>query len=314
MSSHPGDAPAEQQPHAVPVSLEVDAGLDTRVSSNPVSSNAQVAIPNQFQDNYITRRIICQWDNSMAGLHAEPQNATWEPLADSLHIFQSKTRYAPNCTPAAERMGNLKQVVLLGMKLKKVESTFPCQLGLTLAGAKGNFYTCNAERYAYLVGANEKSHVLNEVVMATDASANSEYLRMYPGMTGEKLRTDGIIRMPGENFCYVDKQHPVVEMLAENQDVLQINLADAPLMDNRFYKVSSAVTDRCIAELEEHIVKKLPMTDLTKFSATISRLYGREWNDEDEVCDNITGTPLRVRMMATERRLTAVVELTYAYV
>jgi hypothetical protein len=310
MSSHPNPQTTGNDFAATPAAA-------AEAVPEPVSqamSNADVTVPAQFRGNHITRRIVCQWDNSMAGLAAVPANATWEPLPDSLHIFQSKTRYAPGCTPAAERQGNLEQVVLLGMKLKKVDSTFPCQLGLTLAGAKGNFYTCNAERYAYLIGANEKSHQMNEVVMATDAAANSDYLRMYPGMTGEKLRTQGIIQMAGENFCYVDKDHPVVEMLHENRDVLQLDLASAPLMDNRFYKVSQAVTDRCIAELEEHIVSKLPVVDLSKFSATISRLYGRSWSDPDEVCDNIVDPALRGRMMNTDRHATAVVEVTYAFV
>lgn len=322
MSSHRPAAAAAADPPVAPfeqVSLDDVASADAPTmmanddAAEPVGTG-NIAVPQQFADRVITRRIICQWDNSMRGLAREPANATWRPLDDSYHIFQSKTRYAPNCAASTERQGKLDQVVLLGMKLKKVESTFPCQLGLSLAGAKGNFYTCNGERYAYLVGSNETSHVLDEVVMATDAAANSEYLRLYPGMTSEKLRTEGIINLPGENFCYVDKAHPVVEMLAENQDVLQINLADAPLMDDRFYKVSQAVTERCIAELEEHIVKKLPVTDLKAFDASIHRLYGREWSDEDEICDNIVDPSLRARMMDTNRRLTAVVELTYAYI
>jgi len=305
-------APPTEGLQNVSLSEDTEMAAAPGGASEPVATG-DIAVPQQFADRVITRRIICQWDNSMNGLAAVPGNATWRPLEDSLHIFQSRTRYAPNCRPAAERQGNLEQVVLLGMKVKKVDSSFPCQLGVTFSGAKGNFYTCNGERYAYLVGANEKSHLMDEVVMATDAAANSEYLRLYPGMTSEKLRTEGIMEVKGENFVYVDKDHPVIEMMAENQDVLQINLADAPLLDNRYYKVSTAVTERCIAELQEHIVNKLPVTNLANFEASIHRLYGREWSDTDEVCDNIPNTNVAERIMRSERRLNLVLEVTYAF-
>ena len=95
-------------------------------------------VPSHLSNNIITRHYVLQWDNSFAGLAAYPENATWKPLEGHMDIFQSQTRYAPNCRKAATRQGNLSQVILVGMKIKKVESTFPCQLGFRVHGAKGN--------------------------------------------------------------------------------------------------------------------------------------------------------------------------------
>ena len=75
-------------------------------------------------------------------------------------------------------------------------------------------------------------------------------------------------------------------MMTENQDVLQIDLEAAELIDNRWYKVSSTVTERCLTELENELVENLPILDLTEFNASIHRLYGRSWDDEEEVCDS----------------------------
>ena len=270
-------------------------------------------VPKHIGSNVIVRKIVMGWDNSFAGLSAYPENATWKPLEGHKDIFQSTTRYAPNCRKSATRQGNLEQVILVGMKIKKIESNFPCQLGLKIHGAKGNFYTCNGERYAYLIGANEQANQLDEVVVTTNPYVNSEYLRLYPGMTKDKLRSEGIMAVPGENYVFVDKKHPIVEMMGENQDVLQIDLDNAELIDNRWYKVSQTVTERCISELENELVENLPIMSLANFNASIHRLYGREWDCEDEVCDNITQRDLRSRVMTTSRRCSVVVELTYAF-
>jgi hypothetical protein len=270
-------------------------------------------VPKHLASGLITRHIVLQWDNSMQGLAQQPANATWRPLDNAYHIFQSKTRYAPNCRRAAERQGDLSNVILMGMRIKRVESTFPCQLGLTVAGASGNYYTCNGERFSYAVSANESSPTLNTVIATTNPFVNSQYLQEYPGMTADRLRSEGIMKVPGESYEFVDKNHPIVEMMAQNAETLQINLADAQLVDNRWYKVSSAVTERCISELETELVSNLPIVNLKDFNATIHRFYGRAWDDTDEVCDNVTQASTRSKLMGNDRRLTVVLQMQYCF-
>jgi hypothetical protein len=264
-------------------------------------------------NNVITRNFVMHWDNSLAGFAAYPEKATWKPNEENLDIFQSRTRYAPGCQKAAERQGNLENVIMVGMKIKKVESNFPCQLGLKLTGSKGNFYTGGGERYSYLIGANESTPKLDDVLVSASPMVNSEYLRLYPGMTKEKLRSEGIMAVPGENYVFVDKNHPIVEMMGENQDVLQINLEDAELIDDRWFKVSKTVTERCLSELETELLENLPIVNLKEFSASIHRHHGREWDAQEEVCDNISQRDLRSRVLTTNRRCTAVVEMSYCF-
>ena len=68
------------------------------------------------------------------------------------------------------------------MKIKKIESTFPTPIGLTISGCKGNFYSGNGSRYAYVAGTNESTHNMDKIVATTNPYVNSEYLRLYPGM------------------------------------------------------------------------------------------------------------------------------------
>ena len=270
-------------------------------------------VPSHLSNNVISRHFVMHWDNSLSGMASYPEKATWKPSEDNLDIFQTTTRYAPNCKKSDVRQGNLEQVILMGMKIKKVDSNFPCQLGLKVAGAKGNFYTGGGERYSYVIGANESTPQLNDVLVSTSPYVNSEYLRLYPGMTKEKLRTEGIMAVPGENYVFVDKNHPIVDMMGENQDVLQINLDDAELIDERWFKVSKTVTERCLSELESELLENLPIVNLKDFGASIHRLHGRDWDAHEEVCDNISQRDLQSRVMTTNRRCTAVVEMVYAF-
>ena len=199
------------------------------------------------------------------------------------------------------------------MKVKKIESTIPCPVGVTISGCKGNFYSGNGSRYAYIVGSNEQSHNLDRIVATTHPYVNSEYLRLYPGMTKENLRTNGIMEVPGEQYVFVDQQHPIVEMMSENQDVLQVDLKNAKLIDSRWYKVSKAVTDRCLAELSDELDSNLPLLDFTKFSVQIERLGGTAWDSEEIVCDNVSADSMRNKIMDGRRRMNAVLEVTYSF-
>jgi len=263
-------------------------------------------IPEHSKGREITRKVVLQWDNNLACLAARQNQAMWRPLDGHYDIFQSSTRYAPNCARSEVRRGNLSQVIMIGMKVKKVESNFPCQLGLKIHGVKGNTYTCNGERYAYLISANERSLNLNEIVSTTNPYVNSEYLERFPGMTASALRNEGIMHVPGENYVFVDQSHPIVEMMQENHETLHIDLNQAELIDGRWFKVAKPVTERCLNELESELVNNLPIYDLTKFNAEITRPYGLDWDAETEICDNITMPNMKSKVMQAERRCTVV--------
>ena len=121
------------------------------------------------------------------------------------------------------------------------------------------------------------------------------------------------MKPPGASYTYIAQDHPVIEMIAENAETLQVDLSDAELIDNQWYKISNSVAERCLCELENELVDNLPITNLNEFRATIHRMNGVDWADPEEVCDNIEQVSLRKRLMNTRRRFTAVVNMTYAF-
>lgn len=281
-------------------------------SINPSLVNSTIKLSEHLKP--ITRKYLISFESSLNDLAAEPDRATWTPDNGSHHIFQSRTRYSSEA--GAQRMdtpqGNLKNVLLIGMKIKKVHSNFPCELGVKVSGAKGNYYLANGERYAYTMFPGENNGNLDEIVVTTNPYVNSEYLRAFPGFTGDKL-SNNIIDVPGENFKYVDCQHPIIEMLKENSETLQLDISPDDLVDERFYKVSSSVVDGCIDRLKNELQENLPLIDLSKFNVSIQRPYETSWDDVNGPCDNVSNEQKRDAIMNASRRCSFVLEMTYSF-
>lgn len=282
---------------------------------NATITDPAFVVPDHARGREITRKFVLQWDNSLSNLASRPNQATWRPQDGHYDCFQSRTRYAPGCQRSDVRRGNLEQVIMIGMKIKKVDSTFPCQLGLNVYGCKGNYYLSSGEQFNYIISPCEVSHNKDEIILLTNPYVNSEYLSRFPGMTASALRNEGIMHVPHEDYVFVDHNHPIIEMIADNAKTLQIDLDDAELVDGRWYKVDNKVVETCLTELEEELINNLPIFDMTQFSAQITRPYNVDWDSEAEVCDKCPGNQqaIKNRLMTQEYHATIVIEMTYVF-
>jgi hypothetical protein len=294
-----------------PLNAENSEDAVAEIDGNAALVESNFTIPTHLKGSTITRKYMTTIRGSYDDFAESPSMAAWRPL--HLDIFKSRTRYGPNVARSEVPRGDLAQAILVGMKVHSVESSFPEPIGISVSGCKGNYYTGNGERYAFITATNQNTPVANQIIATTNPYINSAYLEMYPGMTKDNLRTNGIMEVPGENYVFVDHKHPICEMMQENQETLQLDLANAALIDNRWYKVSKSVTDRCIEALEQELVNNLPLFDFTKFEVKASRMHGLTWDNEAVVCDNVAKSELRQKLMETQRHLNLVLEVTYAF-
>jgi len=136
--------------------------IEAIASNNETLTDNNFSVPGHLSSGTITRHFAVEFAGSLAEMADSPSLATWSPT--ELSIFQSRTRYAPGCSKSEFRQGNLSSAILIGMKIKKIESTFPTPIGLTISGCKGNFYSGNGSRYAYVAGTNESTHNMDKIV------------------------------------------------------------------------------------------------------------------------------------------------------
>jgi len=147
-----------------PEAVEAASDMEAIASNAETLTDNNFAVPGHLSTNTITRHFAVDFSGSLSEMADTPSLASWSPT--ELSIFQSRTRFAPNCAKSEFRQGNLNQAILIGMKVKKIESTFPCPIGVTISGCKGNFYSGNGSRYAYIAGSNEASHNMDKIVVS----------------------------------------------------------------------------------------------------------------------------------------------------
>jgi hypothetical protein len=91
---------------------QVDAGSGVEA----ISANAETltdnnfSVPGHLSNGAITRHFAVDFAGSLSEISDSPSLASWSPT--ELSIFQSRTRYAPNCAKSEFRQGNLMQAIL----------------------------------------------------------------------------------------------------------------------------------------------------------------------------------------------------------
>lgn len=138
--------------------------------------------------NLITRQYLLEFEGSLNNLQQKTQLTEWMPFDGcEKRMFQSHRHGGTSGLRAESRGGDIENAVLHSMYLKDIKSDFPCPVGVTISGVKGNRYTANGERYAEIILPDTNSDQ-KRCVCAPSPYINSQYLSMFPGMTRDKLR------------------------------------------------------------------------------------------------------------------------------
>ena len=104
----------------------------------------------------------------------------------------------------------------------------------------------------------------------------------YPDYNVNNLESHGVLNVQGENFVFVSKAHPVIDLLRMNKDILNADIDAAPLIDDQWYKVTKQVMSTCCQQLKTKVLSKVGTCDLNQISLQLSRLDGIHWIDMSE--------------------------------
>lgn len=262
----------------------------------------------------VSRVVTVEVSGSLTRLAAAGPKTTWSVDKNAHAIFQPTAQDRGYSDIAGEC--DIKNAVLHTMEILEIKSTFPCALGVNVTGVNGQHVSREGVKYSLIVTGDTKWQGERKLVEVDDMT-NNEYLRKYPGMTPDKISSAGIVKVPGEPYVFVDSNHPIIEMLAVNADMLQVNMQDADLIDGRWYKVQGQVVKDCTELLDKQLLQHLPIVDLSEFSVEVERLGQVAWDRTDTVTDGISGTksfdPLVERMMEKNNVLTLQLKVQYRF-
>ena len=129
--------------------------------------------------------------------------------------------------------------------------------------------------------------------------------RKFPNLNKDNLQTEGVVNLSNRPYMLVDKDHPVIDMLRCNKDVLFADIDELPLMEDQYYRLSPLLFESMCNLLRTKVLPNNSINYLYIFQ--LCRLDGRDWDSirKEESVDAIT------ELLNKHCNFTARVELEY---
>ena len=188
----------------------------------------------------------------------------------------------------------LKQSILKEVKLLEVKNGHPVSLGVHVSCVPGVECTRTGHQYAFTV--LPTSHNSVPLVLYQNDSTSSDSLQwrtQYPEYNNENLETHNVLNVTGEPFLFVHKEHPCIELLRLNKDVLNLDIDTHAKIDNTWYKVTRQVMGTCCQQLRQKVLTDLS-TDLNELRVQICRLDGLSWKELQNHDELLSTLPAKV--------------------
>lgn len=301
--------------HDINNNVYIDANGEMVNMSNMMSETNINAKPGQFPAlktpgrmlpiGTSTSRLSVEIGGTMNEFNAKQAQPVWRISDETKHIFGG-----PGNGALLNSSNKLpKQSILQQVKLLSVQNTFPVSLGVNLTGVDGNVFSHKGDKFAEIVFPHTNWHG-EKVLSQNDVRSTNNFKARYPDYTGVSLREKGIVVIPGKDYKYVAVDHPVVDMMRANSDMLQSNIDDQLTIDGQWKKVDDEVYELCMSQLEKQLENDIPASDLNNFMVSAEKVGGgQKWNNTNDMIIPI-GSNIEEQMDKTHH-LKLMLELQY---
>jgi hypothetical protein len=174
----------------------------------------------------------------------------------------------------------LANALLHKVTVLETKNDFPLGMGVYLSCVPNKECTRTGAAYAFSC-LPETTNSTPLVIFHNDASTgeSAAWRMQYPDYNTNNLDTHGVLNVQGENFVFVSKTHPVIDLLRVNKDILNTDIDTHPLIDDQWFKVTKQVMSTCCQQLKSKVLSKVGTCDLNQVSLQLSRLDGIHWVD-----------------------------------
>ena len=101
------------------------------------------------------------------------------------------------------------------------------------------------------------------------------------------LDKHGVLDVSGQQFIFCAKDHPVIELLKQNREMLNADITEQPLIDGEWYKITKQVFATCCSTLRNKVLNRVTTRDLNSFSVQINRIGRDDWTQNISSNDEI---------------------------
>ena len=175
------------------------------------------------------------------------------------------------------------------LTVKKTD--FPVHLGVQISCVTPEETTRSGHKYAMTCLANSHTQYPLVIHEAQENSEGAQWRSKYPQYNSNNLDKHGVLDVSGQQFIFCAQDHPVIDLLRQNKELLNANIDEQPLIDGEWYKITKQVFQTCCQTLRNKVLSKVTTRDLNSFNVQITRIGREDWStsvsSHDEIMSQI---------------------------
>lgn len=250
------------------------------------------------QQYLITRRFTATIRGSIEQFaKAGSEAATWSPQSGKIGDVFGISEIFESQADIGSTAAVLQNAVLHKITVLEQKNDFPVSLGVSISSIPSEETTKTGHKYA--ITSMSKTYNPNPCIVFNAEEASNEGIEFrskYPQYNATNLEKNGVLEVQNQSFLFVSQHHPVVELLANNADLLNARITDQPLIDGEWYKITKPVMSTCCGILRNKVLNKVSTRDLNNFSIQIHRLGHPAWNGFTQNDELMTQIPDQVHI------------------
>jgi hypothetical protein len=232
--------------------------------------------------NKQTRRLCIEINGSMQQFAKSGHDAaSWCPNNAKIGEILGVSDVFDNNPDVGTTASCLQNAILHKVTLLEIKNDFPINIGVTMSCIPSDEATRLGNRFAVTTFAG--SHNPNPSVLFEADAASTEAVQWrqnYPTYNNANLEKEGVLELgTQQNYLFMSKNHPVVEILRTNKDILNADIDKCPLIDNQYYKITRQVFSTCCGALRSKILTKVATRDLNNLSVQMFPLQKKDWQN-----------------------------------
>jgi hypothetical protein len=240
----------------------------------------------------LSRTLSCSIRGSLNQFaHCGQEAACWTTQNGRINDILGVTELLDGAADQTSATALIKTAYLHNVTVLEYLNGFPLPLGVSISCVPSRECTRTGAAYAFST-LPEVTNTTPLVIYQNEHSTHESmsWRAQYPEFNVNNLESHGVLNVQGENFVFVAKTHPVIDLLRINKDILNADIDTQALIDDCWYKVTKQVMSTCCQQLKTKVLNKVGTVDLNQLSVQISRLDGIHWlemSENDELFSKI---------------------------
>ena len=250
-------------------------------------STADVSMADNKQIVQVNRRVLVQITGSIDSFKKTGMEAaTWTPIQGKVGEVFGVNELFEHTPDQGLTAAALQNAVIHKITCLQQKNGFPCDLGVNISCCQPEETTRSGHKYAMTCLADTHTQFPLVIHEAVENQEGLQWRTKYPDYNASNLHTQGVLDVNGQQFIFCSKDHPVIDLLRMNKELLNADITEQPLIDNEWYKITKQVFGTCCSTLKNKVLSKVQTRDLNQFSVQINRIGMDSWDTSHSAGDS----------------------------